>query len=96
MKFSKNYTKLNKKSFTTIRKNLGFYKVGQIINIYTPTNQFKAKIFQIDRITKEKITESVALFDADCSRQELINMLEIWYGKNYNDFIIIGLTKEIK
>ena len=94
MKFSKDYSKLDRKAFTTIRKNNGFYKVGQSVQIQTPTRTFRAKTFQIDKISKEKITDVIARFDADCSKEELVKMLENWYGKNYNDFVIIGLRKE--
>lgn len=93
MKFSKEYSKLKRKAFTTIRRNNGFYKVGQTITIKSPDQTFKAEIFQVDLITKEKISDAVAKFDADCTKEELITMLEKWYGKEYNDFVMIGLRK---
>jgi hypothetical protein len=31
--------------------------------------------------------------DADCSANELIEKLEAWYGKTYNDFILITFMK---
>jgi len=96
MKFSKQYSKLKKPIFTTIRKNTGFYIRNQVVNIETPTEKFKAKIEWIEKITKEELTNRFSKSDADCSKEELIKMLEKWYGKKYNDFIILTLKRIVK
>lgn len=93
MKFSKEYRKLRRKSFTTIRKNLGYYQKGQIIEVITPKQGFIAEIQEIREITKDDITEDLAQRDADCSRRELIDLLEKWYGKDHDDFILIFLYR---
>ncbi len=91
MKFSKDYSKLNCRIFTTIRKNLGYYKEGTVISIRTLNDTFSAEILSIRKIQKHNITEIIAMRDAECSKKKLINMLESWYGKSYNDFILITL-----
>ena len=93
MKFTKEYSKLKKKSFTTIRKNLGYYQRGQIIEVHTPKQGFIAEIQEIRHITKDDITEELALKDADCTRKDLIALLERWYGPDYDDFILIFMYK---
>ena len=103
MRFSKDYSKLSKNIFTTIRKNIGYYhynsninksSVGFIITVKTPTKSFKVKIIEIKYIKKKDITEELAQSDADCSRAELIAMLEKWYGKEFDDFVLLTLQRE--
>jgi hypothetical protein len=93
MKFTYHYTKLDYPIFTTIRQNKGWYKVGQQILINTPKAEFKAEIAAIRLIKKNNITFTMAQRDADCSANELIEKLEAWYGKTYNDFILITFMK---
>ena len=89
MKFSKNYKKLNKEIFTTIRRNKGYYRFYQEVNIKTPSGKFKARVIGLEILRKEDITEELANKDADCSKQELINMLEKWYGKKYDNYVLL-------
>lgn len=91
MKFSKDYAKLRHNEFTTIRKNTGYYKCGSIRWIKTPSKCFSAEIINIIHIQKKDITEEIAYKDADCSKAELIVMLEKWYGKEFDDFVLITL-----
>ena len=93
MKFSHHYTKLNYPVFTTIRQNKGYYKIGQRIPIQTPEIEFRAEIVSIRHITKKDITFTMALRDADCHPETLLDTLETWYGELYNDFILITLMK---
>ena len=93
MKFSKEYSKLNKKRFTTIRKNTRRYKPESIYSIITPKQKFKARVISRLYIKKEDITDFIALYDADCSRWELIELLEKWYGRDFNDFVLITLER---
>ena len=98
MKFSKDYSKLNQTFFTTIRKNTRHYRsIGirsRAISIQSPTKEFKAYIIEIETLKKSQITEELALSDAECSRAELIAMLEKWYGKEFDDFILITLKRK--
>lgn len=93
MRFSKDYSKLDNDRFTTIRRRGTYYISGRIVNVVTPTKKFKAEVLMVESITKEDITEELAQKDADCSRAELIKMLERWYGKSFNRFELIHLKK---
>jgi hypothetical protein len=93
MIFSHEYTKLKKSIFTTIRKNAGYYQVGKWVRITTPEQKFSAVITNIIPIKKEQIDDNVAQMDADCDAEQLIDMLEQWYGPKYNDFILIYMEK---
>lgn len=93
MKFSHSYSKLNYPVFTTIRQNKGYYEVGQRINIYTPELEFQAEIVSIRQIIKRNITFTMAQRDADCHPESLVDTLETWYGKRYDNFILITLMK---
>lgn len=93
MRFSKEYAKLARTTFTTIRANTGYYKIGQRVVVETPLREFVADVVDVKLARKEDITEEFAYIDADCSRMELIMQLEKWYGTTYNDFVIIKLRK---
>jgi len=92
MKFSKNYEKLGWVTFTTIRKNTGKYKLG---NTYTVdvlgSGKFKARVIGLLPIRKEEITSDLAQADAECTREELVRMLEGWYGPVFDDYVLITL-----
>ena len=96
MRFSKDYSKLEKDVFTTIRKSRRSkpYIFGNSWFIESPTWQFRAQLIGVQKITKGMITEELAYSDADCSRGELIAMLEKWYGKEFDDFVLLTLKKE--
>ena len=91
MKFSKNWSKLFWGTFTTIRKYGDYYKLGYAYPIETPTKTFYAEVVSTRRIKKEDITETIALRDADMSRDDLIKLLERFYGAEFNDFILVTL-----
>ena len=91
IRFSTNWEKLNWVVFTTIRKNTGSKKVGQIHTIKAPGCEFKAKVIGIYPIKKLDITDDLAFIDAYTDRKDLISMLEGWYGKDFNDFVLITL-----
>jgi len=93
MKFSKRYTKLDFPVFTTIRKNIGYYRERMLVDVNTPDGKFRAEILSIRSIKKNDITELMAVRDANCSRADLIKMLERWYGTQYDNFILITLGK---
>jgi len=93
MIFSKNYSKFGLNIFTTIRKSTGFYKLGNIYKVKTPSKEFKVRLIECRKIDKDYITEQFAQNDADCSRAELIAMLEKWYGKKHDDFVLLVLQR---
>ena len=97
IRFSKDYSKLDGPIFTTIRKNTKHYRQGAKLtgcSIQTPTRQFRAYLIEIKTIKKKQITEKLAYSDADCSKAELITMLEKWYGKKFDDFLLLTFMKE--
>ena len=92
IRFTTNWEKLGWTIFTTIRKNTGSKKIGQIHTIKTPrSGTFKAKVIGVYPIKKEEITDDLATFDADTDRDGLIKMLEGWYGKDFDNFVLITL-----
>ena len=91
MKFTKNYEKLGWLIFTTIRKNTGRYLIGNVYTMNTPPGKFKAKIIGVCPIKKKEITDGLAGMDVETSKEELIRMLEGWYGKNFDDYVLITL-----
>ena len=94
IRFSQNWEKLNSVVFTTIRKNTGSKKLGQIHSIVTPIKTFKAKIIGLYPIRKSEISDILANYDADMNQDALIEMLEGWYGKTFDNFVIVTLLRE--
>lgn len=94
MRFSKDYSKLDKRIFTTIRKNSAYYRIFGSYKIRTPTKEFRAMVIAKDLIRKKDITHWLARTDADCTKAKLIAMLEKWHGKKFDDFVLLTLQKE--
>ncbi len=93
IRFSKEYSKLKEKEFTTIRRNTKYYKEDTIYTIRTPKNSFQAKTSTVVKIKKADITNELSLSDADCSKEALIQMLERWYGLKFDDFVLITMRR---
>ena len=93
MKFSHNWTKLSKHQFTTIRKAGGYYRVGRKYLCETPITTFYAKVIHMQHIRKEDITEEIAQADADMDRESLIKLLNRFYGKEYDGFVLMTLER---
>lgn len=93
MIFTKEHRKLKNTFFTTIRKNTGYYRTGRTYTIVTPSERFKATVQSAKPITKADISDSIALADADMSAENLRKMLEKWYGKKYDDFLLMRLVR---
>lgn len=93
MKFTKNYEKLGWVIFTTIRKNTGRYKLSNTYTMITPIGKFKAKVIGICPIKKKEITDDLASVDLGIGeiKERLIRMLEGWYGKDFDDYVLITL-----
>ena len=93
MKFSKEYSKLSADIFTTIRKRTKRYRLYDRVNIISPNQDFLVEVRGRLFLQKKDITEELARSDADCSRQELITQLEKWYGKKFDDFVLLQLRR---
>lgn len=93
MKFTTDWKKLDYPIFTTIRQDKGYYKVGQVINIETPTKKFQAEIVSIREMVQEDITETMALRDADCSKQEFDALLYKFYKDKVGNLIMLTLMR---
>lgn len=94
VKFSHEYIKLSKKIFSTIRRNNNRYKMGHIYQIRTPKQNFKAKVIGSELISKTEIDDHLAQSDADMiAGGELVTLLEKWYGKIYDNFVLLTLEK---
>ncbi|GAH73572.1 unnamed protein product [marine sediment metagenome] len=93
MIFTHEYSILKKKIFTTIRRNTGFYKVGHSYQVHTPEQTFKAKVIKSKAISKLEIDDSLAQSDADMNAVDLILLLDKWYGKKFDDFVLLTLRK---
>jgi len=98
MKFSKDYSKFERQIFTSIRKNTRHSRLlgntGNSIKIQTPTREFRAYIIAKNEIKKYQITGRLAHSDTDCTKAELIAMLEKWYGKDFDDFLLLTFKRE--
>jgi len=93
MIFTHEFSILKKKIFITIRKNTNFYKIGHSYQVHTPEQNFKAKVIKSKAISKLKINDSLARSDADMSAVDLILLLDRWYGKTFDDFVLLTLEK---
>ena len=93
MIFTKEHSKLKNSSFTTIRKNTGYYQVGNTYTVMTPSDKFKVRVQSIKLLKKSDITDKIAFADADMAADKLRLMLENWYGKQYDDFVLIKLVR---
>lgn len=93
MKFTESYEKLGWVIFTTIRKNTGRYKLSNIYTMITPNARFKAKVIGICPIKKKEVTDDLASVDLDVghTKENLVDMLEHWYGKDFDDYVLITL-----
>jgi len=93
MKFSQDWTKLSQPRFTTIRKSGGYYRVGRKYLCETPTTRFYAKVVHMRYILKQDITEDIAQADADTDKESLIKLLNRFYGKDYDGFVLMTLER---
>jgi hypothetical protein len=96
VKFSKEYSKLSLDEFTTIRKRSRMYWPGSIVKVSTPKQIFNAEVISRTRINKCFISDELAQSDADCTREELIKKLTLWYGTGFDDFILLRLRRIIE
>ena len=96
MYFDKDYEKLKKKEFITIRGNFPYYDNSDATVVQSPSRMVKflrCSIVKREKITKKDITDELAYADSECSRDELIAKLEKWYGEAFDDFVILTLRK---
>jgi len=93
MKFTTEWKKLDYPIFTTIRQDKGYYRVGQRIPIETPSQCFMVEIVSIRKMIQEDITDTMALRDADCTKQEFNALLYKFYKDNVGSLILLTLMK---
>jgi hypothetical protein len=94
MRFTREYAKLSRPVFTTIRKNTRLYQLGARPKIRSPKQRFRTMVIERTPIRKADITEDLARSDGECSREEVIALLEKWYGPDFDDFVLLRLAKE--
>lgn len=86
MKYSKHYSKLDKKEYTTIRRH-SKGKIGDIkLEVY-PDGWHHAKIMDVKRKSIIKIPTKFLLEDTGCnSRNKAIKLIKSFYEKPINEF----------
>jgi hypothetical protein len=85
--FSKKYSKLSNRVFTTIRWLDARYDLGRTYPvIYIVQNAFHtrqklchARIVKMEIVRVRDISDETIFKDADCSRSEFLTILETWY-----------------
>ncbi|GAH46721.1 unnamed protein product [marine sediment metagenome] len=50
-------------------------------------------MIRVELINKLEIDDSLAQSDADMSAVDLILLLDRWYGKTFDDFVLLTLEK---
>ena len=79
MKYSHNYSKLEKKEYTTIRR-YSKGKEGEIIMEDYPNGNHFAKIMKVERRSLEQISTDFLMKDTDCkTRMEAIDLIQSFY-----------------
>jgi hypothetical protein len=81
MKYSHNYSKLDRFVYTTIRRyNKG--KVGDIVLERYPKGKHYAKIFRIERLALDDITIQILIADTDLfGRDRIYELFQSFYSK---------------
>ena len=81
IKFSHNYTKLEKNTFPTIRR-YDRYELSQHITVKTPTKEFPAIIIAKTKARLEQLSDNFLIRDTDTkNRAEAIKVLNSFYRK---------------
>ena len=65
MKFSREYTKLQDRVFTTIRAD-SFYNEGEVLDCQAPTHSFRARVLLKIGMRFLDIPEAFLQYDTDC------------------------------
>ena len=84
MKFSREYTKLQDRVFTTVREG-DYYRVGQVIDCRPPEREFQARLLLKVQIRFRDIPEAFLQYDTDCpelSAAEIRNKIRSFYRRN--------------
>jgi hypothetical protein len=102
MRFSRNYTKLQDRIFTTVRDHCA-YDEGQVIPCETPMEVFKARVLlKVPRKFKE-VPECLLQYDTDnpeLSAAEIIEEIRSLYRKREppspNDVVTVYLCERLR
>lgn len=85
IKFSHDYSKLEKNTFVTIRR-YDRYELSQHITVKTPTRSFPAIIIAKTKARLEQLSDGFLLQDTDTkSRADAIKVLNSFYRKPITD-----------
>ena len=98
IKFSQDYSKLNDRVFTTIRR-YDRYKVGETVSVKTPTKKFYALILHKFKCFAKELHEEFLCYDTDTENLvEAIKVLNSFYKKPINDYekLTILILKKVK
>ena len=99
MIFFEDYSKLKNGFFSLIRQNADFYKLDDIYPIWGMGNTFKqdskAKLWNTYRIKRINITERFVSANITCTKEELIKKLDVRYGKEFDDFVVLQFKKVV-
>lgn len=96
MRFNRAYSKLNNKTFTTIREDKGYYWPGKVAKIIIQDkHSFYANVLSVKKISIHDIDDELAYADADMSADHLKTMLQRMYSKreNFKGYVLITLEK---
>lgn len=101
MKFSREYSKLNDRVFTTIR-GYNSYQEGQIILIRSPTREFRARILLKTPVKFKEIPEELLQYDTDSPgieaaviRQKIRELYRQYDPPQDNDVVFIYLLEKV-
>lgn len=82
--FSKKYSKLDYDLFTSVRLDLGKYLIGEEIEATLHNEHFhNVIVIGISHIRLEDVTECLARFDADCSKEDFYELMRYFYEEKY-------------
>lgn len=85
--FSRQYSKLNNKIFTTVRWLDKFYKVGRVYDVLGGGDYmlrpflFKARCIKIELKRISQLDVDFIKADADCGIDQFYKMMKRWYSK---------------
>ena len=81
IKFSKDFKKLDGKSFSTVRRGHK-WKLGHTYLVITPTKKFKAKLYHAMAYKFKDISEDFLIMDTETENiEEAVKLLNSFYDK---------------
>ena len=96
MKFSKDYTKLDDRVFTTIRRR-DKWEAGETVKVEAPTKNFHAKIIYHCGVMLDDLSTEVLCYDTDTeTREKALTLLNSFYRKPlaWNEYLEFYLLRK--